>query len=158
MKRYAHIISIIILVLLLTSCIAKTDISTNAYKVKRVVDGDTFVINYNGKDEKVRLIGVDTPESVKPNSPVEHYGKEASNFTKKLINNQYVKLEFDVQQRDKYGRLLAYVYLKDNRMLNKILLEEGYACIMTIPPNVKYADEFLKLQKTARENKKGLWK
>lgn len=134
-----------------------TKISKNLYNVTRIVDGDTIVIDYKGKQEKVRLIGVNTPETVKPNSPVEHYGKEASDFTKKMLTNKKVELEFDIGQRDKYNRLLAYIYL-DGVMFNKTLVKEGYAQVMTIPPNVKYADEFIKLQKEARENKRGLWK
>ncbi len=128
------------------------------YEVARVVDGDTIIININSIDERVRLIGVNTPESVKPDTPVEKYGKEASSFTKKLLKNKKVKLEFDVRKRDKYSRLLAYVYLPDGRMVNRTLLEEGYAQVMTVPPNVRYQKEFLKLQKKAREQKKGLWK
>jgi micrococcal nuclease len=132
--------------------------SAYTYYVERVVDGDTFQIKFNGKLEKVRLIGVDTPETVNPNVPKEYFGKEASDFTKKMISKKNVRLEFDVQQRDKYGRLLCYVYLEDGRMLNEILLEEGYASVMTVPPNVKYSKRFLKLQQDSRNNKKGLWK
>lgn len=128
------------------------------YKVVRVVDGDTIIIDMNSTEERVRFIGINTPESVKPDTPVEKYGKEASSFTNKLLKNKKVKLEFDAEKRDKYSRLLAYVYLPDGRMVNKILLEEGYAQVMTIPPNVKYQKEFLKLQRKAREQSKGLWK
>jgi micrococcal nuclease len=81
----------------------------------RVVDGDTIILS-NG--EKVRLIGVDTPETVRPNTPVEYYGKEASAFTKKMVEGKPVRLEYDWQQRDKYGRLLAYVYLMDGTFIN----------------------------------------
>lgn len=130
----------------------------NWVRVSRVIDGDTFEITNRGKPERVRLIGVDTPESVKPNSPVEPYGIEASKYTKELIGGKMVRLEFDVQERDKYGRLLAYVYLEDGTMVNAKLLEEGMAVIMTIPPNVRMADTFLKIQRKAREEKKGLWK
>lgn len=128
------------------------------YKVVRIVDGDTIIVNMGSKNERVRLIGVNTPESVKPNASVQKYGKEASNFTKKLLEKKRVRLEFDIQERDKYYRLLAYVYLPDGKMVNKILLQEGYAQVMTVPPNVKYQKEFIKLQRKAREEKKGLWK
>lgn len=128
------------------------------YEVVRIVDGDTIIVKMGSKNERVRLIGVNTPESVKPNTAVEKYGKEASKFTKKLLEKQKVRLEFDVQQRDKYSRLLAYVYLTNGKMVNKILLQEGYAQVMTVPPNVKYQKEFVKLQKNARKEKKGLWK
>lgn len=130
---------------------------SNSYEVVRVVDGDTFVIEYEGKQEKVRLIGVDTPESVHPDEEKNtELGDEVSNYSKKILTGKEVLLEFDVEKRDKYGRLLAYVYL-DGQMYNKILLEKGYAKIATYPPNVKYVEDFTKLQKEARENKQGLW-
>lgn len=127
------------------------------YDVVRVVDGDTFVIDYNGKNEKVRLIGIDTPESVHPNEEKNtEFGDMVSNYSKKMLTGKNVQIEFDVQQRDKYGRLLAYVYL-DGQMYNEVLLENGYAKLATYPPNVKYVDEFTKIQKRARENKMGMW-
>lgn len=127
------------------------------YSVVRVVDGDTIVINMDGKDEKVRLIGIDTPESVHPDKTKNvPYGKIASEFTKKLLEEQKIWLEYDVQSHDKYGRILGYVYL-DDKMVNKTLLQEGHAKIATFPPNVKYEAEFKKLQETAREEEKGLW-
>lgn len=133
------------------------NISEASYKVTRVVDGDTIIIDYNGKEERVRLIGVDTPESVHPNAEKNtEFGKTASNFTKQYLENKYVKIELDVQERDKYGRLLSYVYL-DDVMYNKILLQEGYAKIATYPPNVKYVNDFTEIQKEAQSNKKGLW-
>ena len=116
--------------------------TANRYKVIRVVDGDTFVIDYNGKEEKVRLIGIDTPESVHPDADRNSAaGITASDYTKSLLQGKSVELEFDVQERDKYGRLLAYAYV-DGYMLNKKLLEDGYAVVSTYPPNVKYAEEF----------------
>lgn len=132
------------------------NISNDLFEVLKVVDGDTIEINYNGNKEKVRLIGVDTPETVHPTKEVQTYGKEASSFTKSQLTGKKITLEFDVQQRDKYGRLLAYVYL-DGKMFNKTLLEEGYAQIATFPPNVKYVDEFKQIQAKAKEEKKGLW-
>ena len=137
---------------------AYTDVNAlNEYRVVRVVDGDTFVVNFNGKDEKVRLIGVDTPESVHADSSKNtKEGILVSDYTKSKLNGKIVKLEFDVQERDKYGRLLAYVYI-DGEMYNKHLLEIGYAKIATYPPNVKYVEEFKEIQKEARENKVGLW-
>lgn len=127
------------------------------YDVVRVVDGDTFVVKYNGKDEKVRLIGVDTPESVHPDEEKNtEFGDKVSNFTKEMLTGKQVDLEFDVEQKDQYGRLLAYVYL-DGQMYNKMLLEKGYAQVATYPPNVKYVDDFTAIQKQAREDKVGLW-
>ena len=131
--------------------------NSNTYEVIRVVDGDTFVIEYEGAQEKVRLIGVDTPESVHPNKEKNtEFGNEVSSYSKEQLTGKKVALEFDVEKRDKYGRLLAYVYL-DGQMYNKILLEKGYAKIATYPPNVKYVDDFTKIQKQAREDKQGLW-
>lgn len=110
--------------------------------VLRVVDGDTFVVNYNGVEEYVRLIGVDTPESVHPDSERNtEAGVLASDYTKARLEGKQVELEFDVQQRDMYGRLLAYVYV-DGVMYNKTLLEDGVANLATYPPNVKYVDDF----------------
>lgn len=120
---------------------------TGNYKTKviRVVDGDTIVVNYNGVEEKVRLIGVDTPESVHPDSSKNtEAGFAASEFTKVYLTGEDVELEFDVQQRDSYGRLLAYVYL-DGEMFNEKLLRTGYANIATYPPNVKYVDRFTEI-------------
>lgn len=141
----------------------KTSIQTDQaidgeYEVVSVTDGDTFEINYNGTKTKVRLIGVDTPESVHPNSKKNNeYGEEASKYTKSLLEGKTVKLEFDVSPKDKYGRLLAYVYLEDGEMLNEKLLKEGYAQVATYPPNVKYVENFKELQKEARENRVGFW-
>lgn len=101
-------------------------ISENTYLVTRIVDGDTVEIDYNSQKEKVRLIGIDTPETVKPNTPVQAYGKDASEFTKSQLLNNYISLEFDEQERDQYGRLLAYVYI-NGEMFNKTLLSEGLA-------------------------------
>lgn len=130
--------------------------------VTKVVDGDTFKAKINGKEENIRLIGSDTPETVHPSKPVQPYGPEASAYTKKCLAGQTVTLEFDVQQRDKYGRLLVYVWLGSGKnpkagMLNQTLVKEGYAQVLTIPPNVKYTNSFVKLQKQARDAKKGLW-
>jgi micrococcal nuclease len=122
--------------------------------VKRVVDGDTFE---TAAGEKVRMIGVDTPETVKPNHPVEHYGKEASAYTKQLLTGKEVLLRFDIETRDKYGRLLAYVYLPDGTFVNQQLIREGYGRVLTIPPNVKHADLFLQAEREARERNRGLW-
>lgn len=134
-----------------------SSVSGQIYEVLRVVDGDTIQIDYHGTKEKVRFIGIDTPESVHPNGEKNtEAGKIASNYTKELLTGKKVTLEFDVQERDKYGRLLAYVYL-DGEMLNKKLLADGYAQVATFPPNVKYVDEFTKIQRQAKEEQRGLW-
>lgn len=127
------------------------------YAVTRVVDGDTIIVNINGKDERLRFIGVDTPESVHPDkSKNVPYGQVASDFTKAQLEGKSVTLEFDAQERDRYGRLLAYVYV-DGKMFNETLLEEGHAKVATFPPNVKYVEGFTVRQREAREGQKGLW-
>ncbi|MBU0687606.1 MAG: thermonuclease family protein [Candidatus Margulisbacteria bacterium] len=126
----------------------------NIYHVKRAIDGDTILLS-NG--ERVRYIGINTPETKHPSKPVEHFGKEAYEANKKLVEGKDIRLEFDVQQRDKYGRLLAYVYI-GNVFVNAWLVENGYAHAVTYPPNVKYQKLFLKLEKESRESSRGLWK
>lgn len=116
------------------------------YDVVRVIDGDTIVVNYNGKEETVRLIGVDTPESVHPTaSKNTEAGFAASRFTHVYLNGKKVSLELDVQERDQYGRLLAYVYV-DGMMFNEKLLQAGYASVATYPPNIKYVDRFTEIE------------
>lgn len=124
--------------------------------VLRVIDGDTIEVMYQGKTESVRLIGVDTPETVHPSKPVQPYGPEASAFTKSQLTGKQIGLEFDVEQRDRYGRLLAYVWM-ENQMFNRTLVKEGYAQVATFPPNVRYVDDFVALQREARAADRGLW-
>ena len=127
------------------------------YLCTRVVDGDTIIVDMNGKEERVRLIGVDTPETVHPNKPVEYFGKEASEFTKNMVEGKRVRLEYDWQRRDKYGRLLAYVYLQDGTFLNAEIIKQGYGFAYTRFP-FKYLEEFRQYEREARENGRGLWK
>ncbi len=128
-------------------------------RVVRVIDGDTIqVCCVFGDRVKVRYIGVDTPETHHPMRGVEPYGMEASEANRKLVDGKKVTLDFDVQQFDKYGRTLAYVYLEDGTFVNAWLVENGYAMVMTVPPNVKYQELFLKLQREAREAGRGLWR
>lgn len=125
--------------------------------VSKVSDGDTFTIIIDNKKYGVRLIGVDTPESVHPNKKKNvPYGKIASNYTKERLEGKKVILKKDVQARDKYGRILAFVYI-DGKMYNEELIEEGHAKIMTVPPNVNNTERFKKLQKEAQKLKKGVW-
>ncbi len=127
------------------------------YDVLRIIDGDTIVIDYNGTEETVRMIGIDTPESVHPDaSKNTEAGEEASEYTTSMLTGKEVSLEFDVQERDQYGRLLAYVYL-GNEMFNKTLLREGYATLSTYPPNVKYVEQFTALEKEAKAAGVGFW-
>ncbi|NLH36609.1 MAG: nuclease [Thermotogaceae bacterium] len=132
--------------------------------VTRVIDGDTIEVEMRGETYKVRLIGINTPEST---TRIESYGKEASNFTKSQLLGKKVYLEKDVSETDKYGRLLRYVWLKKpseptdseirTKMFNAILVLEGYAQAATYPPDVKYAEYFAKYEAEARENNRGLW-
>jgi len=135
--------------------------------VTRAVDGDTLLLENN---ERVRLIGIDTPEmhdsgklsrdtqrSGQDAAAIKQLGRQSYEFTKKLVEGQRVRLEFDVDKTDKYNRLLAYVYLRDGTFVNAEIVKQGYASLLTIPPNVKYADLFQKLYRQARENKRGLW-
>ncbi|KKT40354.1 hypothetical protein A3K29_03080 [Candidatus Collierbacteria bacterium RIFOXYB2_FULL_46_14] len=122
-------------------------------KVVRIIDGDTFEINGG---IKVRLIGVDTPEMKNKNKTVDCFAREASQKLGSLISGHEVRLEKDISETDKYGRLLRYVYLGDE-MINDTLVKEGYAKIATFPPDVKNAGLFLSSEKFARESKLGLW-
>lgn len=140
--------------------------------VIRVIDGDTLKVTYMGRPESVRLIGMDTPES-RDNEKARRdsarrrlrlrailsMGERAKRFVQNQIKpGEDIKLEFDVQQRDKYGRLLAYVYLPDGHMLNEIVVRAGYAALLTVPPNVKYQERLLAVYRQARQEKIGLWK
>ena len=126
--------------------------------VKRVVDGDTVVLEKNGYEYKVRLIGVDTPESVhldKNKNTKE--GKIASDFTKERLTGKKVDIEFDVKPQDKYGRYLVYLYV-DGISYNEVLLEEGMARVMMISPNVKNKELYAQIEKRAKDKKIGVWK
>lgn len=129
------------------------------YAVLRVVDGDTAMIEIDGEEKRVRFIGLDTPESVNPDeSKNTPEGKVASNFTKELLTGKSVYLEFDIEKEDKYGRTLAYLYLEDGvTMVQEEILRAGYAMVMTIQPNSKYADRLHAAQIEARENNAGFW-
>ena len=123
------------------------------FLVTRVVDGDTIQLE-NG--QKVRYIGIDTPESVDPRRAVECFGKEASDKNKELVLNKRVQLIKDVSETDKYGRLLRYVYV-DDIFVNNTLVREGFANASTYPPDVKFAQQFKRAEEEARNQNKGLW-
>ena len=122
-------------------------------RVERVVDGDTLVLDGG---ERVRLIGVDTPETVHPSKPVEHFGREASAFTKRMAAGRRVRLEFHLERQDRYGRTLAYVYLDDGTFLNAELIRQGFGHAYTRFP-FRYLEEFRALEREAREQRRGLW-
>jgi micrococcal nuclease len=126
--------------------------------VSRVVDGDTVEIEpaVDGNNE-VRLIGVDTPETVDPGEDVEPYGPESSNYATSVLEGEEVELEFDEERTDQYGRLLAYVYLAGDEMFNGELVKGGYAQVYTVEPNARYEDRFRALQGEARDAEIGIW-
>jgi micrococcal nuclease len=124
--------------------------------VSRVVDGDTVEVLLGGREEDLRYIGVDTPETVKPDTPVQCFGPQASSFNHGLVEHRRVRLVFGVERRDVYGRLLAYVYLGD-RFVNAELVRRGLARTLTIPPNDRFAGRFERLQTAAARAGRGLW-
>ena len=135
--------------------------------VVRAVDGDTAVVRVDGQERRVRLLGVDTPETVHPNKPIQFYGKEASNFTKESLNGKRVWLEYDSNPQDRYNRHLAYVWLANPKTINESTIREsmfnarlllgGYAKVMIIRPNKRYEAEFKKFEAEARQAKLGVW-
>lgn len=127
-------------------------------RVARVVDGDTIHVVVGGRDETVRYIGVDTPETKEPGSPVECFGHAASRENERLVAGERVRLVRDAEARDRYGRLLAYVYrVRDGRFVNAELVRRGFAEPLTIPPNVRFAERFARLARKASAQGRGLW-
>ena len=130
----------------------------DAGRVVRVVDGDTIAVLVSGRREMVRYIGVDTPETRHPTKGRQCYGPAASAFNARLVAGERVRLERDVEERDRYGRLLAYVYrVRDSLFVNGELVRRGYAKPLTIAPDVRHADRFLALAREARQARRGLW-
>jgi len=125
-------------------------------EVVRVVDGDTIEVSIDGTIEDVRYIGVDTPESVTPGEPVECFGRRASAFNERLVSGRTVRLRFDSERRDRYGRLLAYVHA-GGRFVNAELVRRGFATTLTIPPNDARAGLFARLEREAGRAGRGLW-
>ncbi|MBR0315366.1 MAG: thermonuclease family protein [Synergistaceae bacterium] len=136
--------------------------------VSRVVDGDTMSVIVGNEERRVRFLGVDTPETVHPNKPVQYYGKEASQFTKNSLTGKRIWLEYDKNPTDRYNRHLAYIWtskpnqinestMREN-MFNARLLLDGYAKVMMIKPNTKYKELFEKFQNEAKSSKRGLWR
>ncbi len=140
----------------------KTSIATSSAKVVRVIDGDTVELETK---QKVRYVGMDTPELHHPKKPVQCFAQVAYEKNKELVEGKIVKLEKDVSETDKYGRLLRYVYLPQQEkettssglMINDYLVRQGYAYATTFTPDIKYQDQFLNAQREARENNRGLW-
>jgi micrococcal nuclease len=133
-------------------------VSPGYYRVVRVEDGDTITVHMGSREERVRMIGVDTPETKDPRKPVQCFGQAASNFTRQLIGSQTVRLEADAlsDNRDRYDRLLRYVYLPDGRLVQAEVIKQGYGFAYTSFPFTK-SDEFLNYQREARTGNRGLW-
>lgn len=133
-------------------------IAPGYFRVTEFADGDTISIDMNGQTERIRMIGVDTPETHDPRKPVQCFGQAASDFTKKLIGKQPVRLESDPlsTNRDRYDRLLRYVYLPDGKLVQEELVREGYGFAYVNFPFTK-SDHFKQLQNSARDSGKGLW-
>jgi micrococcal nuclease len=168
MKKTLKVFSALLILLALAFPLQAKETVT----VLSIVDGDTVRISYQGRQESIRLIGIDAPES-RPNKKAKSdaqrsgedlktilaMGKKSTGYVKTLVKpGDTVRIEFDVQSRDKYGRLLGYVYLSNGKMLNEEIVKAGYANVMTVPPNVKYQERFLGAYREARENNRGLWR
>jgi len=165
MKRFlTSLFTVLIIMISAAVAVARTgflvfggdEADANAARVVRVVDGDTIRVSLGGKEVTVRYIGIDTPETVDPRRPVQPFGKEASERNKNLVEGKSVRLEKDVSETDRFGRLLRYVYVNDD-MVNATLVREGFAHAVSFPPDVKYQDLFRQLEREAREAKRGLW-
>jgi micrococcal nuclease len=161
-RRFSGLQLLIVLLFVIFSIyignsIGKESVSKTTAKVVSVSDGDTIKVEFaNGTQESIRLIGVDTPETHHPTKPVGCFGVEAENFTRKNLENRDISLEYDVERKDKYDRTLAYVYLGDVRF-NDVLLQQGYAKVLSIEPNTRYANMYSKYEVDARNKQLGLW-
>ena len=127
-------------------------------RVVKVVDGDTIHVQVGAVREKVRYIGIDTPETKDPRRPMQCFGQKASQFNERLVGGERVRLVRDIEERDRFGRLLAYVYrARDGLFVNAELARLGYAKPLSIPPDVRFAERFATLAREARDHDRGLW-
>ena len=165
MKKLFWFALILMLSILFTACdelsvapppATDPNVNTESAKVTRVIDGDTIEVLLKGQNYRVRYILVNTPETAHSPTGEEPFGAEATIANKALVEGKTVQLEKDVSETDQYGRLLRYVYV-DGMMVNAELLRQGMAHVATFPPDVKYVDEFLAIQRTAQENSVGMW-
>lgn len=153
---------LIVIMLALFTCPEKSNIAVEHYPVLRVVDGDTFIALIDAEEVRIRLIGVDTPESVHPNREVEHFALEASAFLKDLLEDEEVFFAYDqsnaaTNHKDRYGRVLAYTYrVRDSLFVNAEIISEGYGHAYTSYP-FAYLEDFLKYERNARNQNLGLW-
>jgi micrococcal nuclease len=151
-------IALLLLLGVLSSCgnsnISQPDLAT----IVSVVDGDTIVLSVQNQTETVRLLGIDTPETVHPTRPIECFGPEASAFTKATLEKgSVVKLVRDVEPRDRYQRLLVYLFLTDGTLFNQSLIDRGLARTLSIEPNTAFASQFASHESSARNRRVGLW-
>lgn len=156
-KKYlAYILLFSFILVGLTGC--QTAKNTTTATVGHVIDGDTVKVIIGNQEETIRMLLIDTPESVHPTKPVQPFGKEASNYLKEMLpNGTKVELEYDVEKHDKYGRLLAYIWL-DGKMMNEVLVEKGFARVAYIyEPNTKYETRLKKAEETAKKEEIGIW-
>ena len=143
---------------LLSSCTNADILQADVATIVSVVDGDTIVLKVQNQTETVRLLGIDTPETVHPSKPIECFGPEASAFTKAtLIKGSAVKLVRDVEPRDRYQRLLVYLFLADGTLFNQLLIDRGFARTLSIEPNTAFASQFAAYESNAKNRRVGLW-
>jgi len=160
------------ILLILLACVVCIGADRDKATVLTVIDGDTLKISYHGRRESIRLIGIDAPEIMRNKkayrdsrrqgrdiNSITSQGRLAKKYVKSLVKKGIVvTIQFDVERRDKYRRLLGYVYLPDGRMLNDVIIRNGYASPLSIPPNIKYRNRFLQSYRYARKHGRGLWK
>lgn len=161
-KKYLKFIAAVTLVIIsLLYGLSEKDIpiegankTENLIRVEKVNDGDTITAIVENRYEKIRLIGIDTPEMGQ-----RPWGRKAKEYLEGLVDSssQTLTIQYDIELKDKYGRMLAYIWTKDGRLINEELLRKGYAVLFTFPPNVKYVDRFISAQKEAQDKKLGIW-
>lgn len=160
MKKFTFLLSSFLLLLItFTGCSNALPDNLHESTFVRVVDGDTLIASIDGKEEYIRLLLVDTPETKHPNKGVEPYGPESSNLMEKTFSpGDPIYLEYGTEERDKYDRILAYVYTEKEQMFNELLLKKGLARVAYVfPPNDKHVDKFRKLEAKAENAKIGIW-
>ena len=158
MKHRVLALAFVFFTVLINSCSQSSNLPNDLAKVLQVVDGDTVVLDLDGSTETVRLIGINTPETVHPSKPVECFGPEASVYLQALLKpNTRVRVQRDIEARDRYKRLLVYIYLLDGTFVNEQLLRKGFARTLQIEPNTTFATIFALIETGARTNRVGLW-
>ena len=160
MKLNIFLITTLVIILITSCSIGKQEFQINEdvlYKVVRIVDGDTYVLeDDNGTKDKIRIIGADTPETKHPKKGLEPFGNEATAFAQKYLTNKVVRLKFEKEKRDRYKRVLAHVYINGVHF-NKMLIDSGLAKSSFYYPNYKYIDAFEKAEEIANSNSLGIW-